>query len=104
MSDNGLSYSRGMEKKLSWQEIKQGFDQEWVELIEYDWPDEEAFPRSGIVRVHAKSRREFDRLINQDPPLDSALVYVGERKPEPGVIYSANLHQWKIVKNEAVRD
>ena len=44
--------------------------------------------------MHAKGRGEFDKLINQDPPEHSALVFVGEMKPEPGVILSANLHQW----------
>ena len=85
-----------MTKKLSWSEICAQYDQEWVELIDYDWPEEEAFPRSGTIRVHAAMRKEFDRLINEDPPADSALVFVGERKPEPGVVLSANSHQWKM--------
>ncbi len=66
-----------MSAKLSWEEIKKQYDQEWVELIDYDWPEEEVYPRSGIVRVHAKTRRDFDNLIDVDPPFDSAYVYVG---------------------------
>ena len=81
--------------RLSWDEITKSFDQEWVELVDYDWPENAAYPRAGVVRVHAKARREFDRLINQDPPPDSALIFVGNRLPDPGVVFSANLHQWR---------
>ena len=33
-----------------------------------------------MVRVHAKTRREFDDLVDVDPPDDSANVYVDRRK------------------------
>ena len=66
-----------MEKKLTWHEIEQLYDKEWVELIDYDWPEEEPYPISGIVRVHAPNRPEFDKLIAVDPPYDSAYVFVG---------------------------
>ena len=69
---------RRMEKKLTWEEIKRLYDQEWVELVDYDWPDEEIDPRAGVVRVHAKTREEFDRLTDIDPPKHSAIVFVGE--------------------------
>ena len=67
-----------MDKKLNWDEIKRKYDQEWVELVDYDWPDEDPDPRSGIVRVHAKTREEFDRLTDINPAQDSAIVFVGE--------------------------
>jgi hypothetical protein len=35
----------------------------------------------GVVRVHAKDRREFDRLAAIDPPIDSACVFVGDPLP-----------------------
>ncbi len=66
--------------KLTWKKIKKQYDQEWVELIDYDWPDTEAYPLSGIVRVHAKTRSEFDDLGDVDPPFDSAYVFVGQPK------------------------
>ena len=84
-----------MVRKLTRKEIQKQYDQEWVELVDYDWPDTEPFPRDGVVRVHAKSRREFDVLILEDPPIDSALVFVGERQAPPGVVLNANLHQWR---------
>lgn len=67
-----------MKIKMTWDEIKTQYDQEWVELVDYDWPDEQTDPKSGVVRVHAKTRAEFDRLVAIDAPLDSAYVFVGE--------------------------
>ena len=81
-----------MGKKLTWEHIQQQYDQEWVELVDYDWPEIETHPVEGIVRVHAKTRKEFDRLIQENPPDLSALVYVGRPKRKPGLILSANLH------------
>ncbi len=82
-----------MNNKLSWSEIEKLYDREWVQLVDYDWPEEEAYPHAGVVRVHAKSRKEFDKLLLEDPPSDSALVFVGEREIPPNVILSANLHR-----------
>ena len=67
-----------MSQKLTWEEIKKQYDQEWVELIDYDWPDEDPDPTAGVVRIHAKTREEFDRLTDIDPPVDSAIVFVGD--------------------------
>ena len=67
-----------MNTKLTWDEIKALYPDEWVELIDYDWPDEEQDPRAGVVRVHAKTRDEFDKATAIDPPRDAASVYVGE--------------------------
>lgn len=78
-----------MDKKLTWDEIKALYPDEWVELIDYDWPDEERDPRGGVVRVHAKTREEFDTLTAIDPPGDAASVYVGEIFP-PGNNFHGN--------------
>jgi len=80
-------------KKLSWEEIKQRFDREWVELVDYEWEDTKLYPSSGVVRVHAKNRKEFDRLILQNPPEDSALVFVGKRKRPENVVLNLNLRR-----------
>ena len=74
-----------MSKKLTWEQIKELYKQEWVELVGYDWPDENPDPRAGIVRVHAKDRAEFDRLAAIDAPSDSACVFVGDPLPSSGV-------------------
>lgn len=87
-----------MNKKLTWDEIKQQYDGQWVELIDFDWDEAEPDPQAGVVRCHSKDRKEFHRLILQDPvPAEAALVYVGEIFPKKGnIIFSANLHQYKL--------
>lgn len=73
-----------METKLTWEEIKKRYDQEWILLDDFDWDEEDEFPKAGVVAVHAKERREFDRLIAaRAPGFDSALIFVGEPK-NPG--------------------
>jgi hypothetical protein len=86
-----------MNKKLTWKEIELGFDKQWIQLTDYDWPEEEALPFSGVVVAHAKSRKEFDELITKNFHDYSALLYVGERDLPPNTFLSANMHQWKNI-------
>ena len=65
------------EQKLSWEEIEKLYDQEWIELIDYDWSEYDMHPISGIIRVHAKDRSEFDKLAAINPPKESAFIFVG---------------------------
>lgn len=83
-----------MGEKLTWSEIKSQYPDEWVELIECDWDDFEVDPRSGIVRDHAKKRKELHERIMKKPVDDSAIVYTGKMKIPEGSIFSANLHQY----------
>ena len=46
-----------MNKKLNWDEIRNTYSHEWVELIEYEWHEFEPKPRAGIVIDHAKNRK-----------------------------------------------
>ncbi len=57
-------------EKLTWEQIEKLYDKEWVELVDFEWSEEEAYPQSGVVRVHAANRKKFDELILQDPPKD----------------------------------
>ncbi len=83
-----------MHEKLNWEEIQKRFDQEWVELVDYEWEDTKPYPSGGVVRVHSNNRKEFDRLILQDPPEDSAFVFVGKRKRHENVVLNFNMrHQ-----------
>jgi hypothetical protein len=67
-----------MEKKLTWEEIKKQYNQEWVLLDQCEWLEEEIDPRSGIVRFHAKDRFEFDRMLSTlESGFDAAIVFVG---------------------------
>ena len=83
-----------MTERLTWEEIEAQYDRQWVQLVDFDWPEEEALPRAGIVVAHAKTRREFDAIIAEAPQENSALLYVGKREIPPDVVLSANLHQW----------
>ena len=66
-------------EKLSWEQIKKLYDHEWVLLDNFDWPEEQEYPKAGIVVIHAKKRAEFDRLIAaREAGFDSALIFVGE--------------------------
>ncbi len=82
-----------MEKKLTWEEIRKQYDQQWVELVDYDWPEEDEHPHTGIVRVHSSDRAEFYRLAAIDSPKDSALVFVGKHKPVPGKHFSPGMRR-----------
>lgn len=72
-----------MEKKLTWEEIKKLYDQEWVELVDYDWPEGTPYPRSGVVRVHDADRKNFHAAVKMQTPAGSALVFVGTPHMNP---------------------
>lgn len=67
-------------KKLSWDEIRKEYDQEWVHLIDYDWDESDPYPKSGVVHLHAKTRKEFDKLMITSDPIAGARIYVGDIK------------------------
>ena len=83
-----------MDEKLTWEEIKARYPDQWVELIECEWDETEPDPRNGIVRRHAKKRKEIHEQFMKDPVDDSAIVYTGEFKVPDGMVFSANLHQY----------
>ena len=80
-------------EKLTWDEIKKRYDKEWVELVDYEWPEEKPYPVAGTVRAHASNRKAFYQWVNTEPmPKDSAIVYVGKIQMSDGVIRH-NLYQ-----------
>ena len=74
--------------KLSWEEIKKLYDQEWVELVDYDWPEGTPLPRAGVVRVHERDRQKFHALVKTQIPAGSALVFVGTPKRGQEIVYN----------------
>ena len=80
--------------KLSWEQIQKMYDKEWVQLVDYDWPDGEPFPKSGIVRTHHPERKQFYHKVSQitPKPTDSAFIFVGIPLKDPGVIHT-NFHK-----------
>jgi len=67
-----------MSERLTWEEIKQRYKNEWVELVDFEWDETELDPKSGVVHVHSKDRKEFDKLICHGRVKESAIVYTGE--------------------------
>lgn len=66
-----------MEEILSWKEIEQKYQDQWVQLIDFEWKEGEPRPIRGKVRISAPTRREFNRLVLSSPPADAARIYVG---------------------------
>jgi hypothetical protein len=81
-------------EKLTWDEIKQRYDREWVQLVDFDWADDEQYPAAGVVRVHAPTRKEFNDLTKQQPPAGgTARIYVGTPEKDPNTVICCNLHR-----------
>jgi len=92
---------RRMGDKISWHQIEALYDQEWVELTDFDWEETELFPTAGCVRVHSRDQKEFHRLIKRDTPLDSAILFVGKKVKGRNAFLTSNLRQ---IINERVQD
>lgn len=67
-------------KKLSWNQIQTEYDGQWVHLIDYDWAEGTPYPVSGVVHIHAKTRKEFNALIKAADRIPGARIYVGDIK------------------------
>ena len=78
-------------ERLSWEEIQKRYNQQWVQLVDYEWPEGEPRPLSGRVRIHAPERREFNKLILESEAVDAARVYVGDHRLPESTILSSNI-------------
>jgi hypothetical protein len=79
-------------KNLTWDEIKKLYDQEWVQLVDYDWPDGELYPRSGVLRTHGSNKKEFHQQCRRKPvPDDSAILFIGPPRTAENLVFSSNL-------------
>ena len=83
-----------MQEKLTWEEIRSTYKDEWVELVNFEWNESEANPSCGVVYRHSKERKELHTLFMRDPIDNSAIVFTGTIKFPEGSIFSANLHQY----------
>ena len=64
--------------RMSWNRIKELFEGEWVELVDFDWEWTSSFPRLARVRNHASDRAELMSLIDVQGSLENSVVlYVG---------------------------
>ena len=79
-----------LQDTLTWEEIAARYDQEWVELLDYVWPEGEPYPLNGVVGIHARDKRAFYAELNrrQPKPEDSALLFVGQPPRPEGALYA----------------
>ena len=75
-------------EKLTWDEISKEYHEQWVELIDYDWPEGTPYPRAGVVRAHDKDRKKFHALVKSQTPAGSALLFVGAPSRTEGVVHN----------------
>ncbi len=87
-----------MSEKLTWEEIKTRYPDQWVELIDFEWDEFEPYPRSGVVRYQSKARKEIHQQFMNNPVDNSSIVYTGAMKIQEGSVFSANLHQYGVRK------
>ena len=77
-------------EKLSWEQICKQYDKEWVHMIDYDWKDGVPYPENGIVRIHAKTRKDFDDLMLASDPISGARLFVGQIEGSEDFIMMGN--------------
>ena len=81
-----------MDKRLTWEEIKAQFDQQWIQLVDYDWPEGTPYPRSGIIRTFGNDKKDFHKRCQEgNVPKDSAFLYVGHKKSFDSSVFSPSL-------------
>lgn len=83
-----------MTERLTWEEIRKRYPDQWVELVDFEWDEFEPDPRSGVVRLSAKKRKDIHSQYMKDPVDISAIIYTGKMKIPEGMVFSANLHQY----------
>lgn len=77
-------------KKLTWEEIRKEYDGQWVHLIDYDWTDGQPYPSGGVVRIHARDRRDFDDQMLSSEPISGARLFVGKVEGNEDLIMMGN--------------
>jgi hypothetical protein len=79
-------------QRVTWEQIKTSYNQEWIELVDYIWPDGEMYPLEGVIRSHGANKKEFHLQCRKDPmPLDSAILFVGPPVSKDGALFSPSL-------------
>lgn len=64
-----------MERKMTWDEMKREFPNEWLLIVDYD-TDKSGHVLEGVVARHSAEKDEVYRLPALDKP--SAFKYTGE--------------------------
>ena len=64
--------------RLTWSQINEFFEGEWVELVDYKWDWNQTLQSWGHVRNHAKDRNELiSKIRESDKTSNSVVLYLG---------------------------
>ncbi len=64
-----------MSQKMTWNEIKERYPDEWLLIVDYDL-DESGRLKSGVVKRHSRNKNEIYRQPLNDKP--AAFRFTGE--------------------------
>lgn len=73
-------------ERLTWDEIKARYPDEWVALVEYEWPDPGELV-GGVVHAHSPSHAELIRMAKG--LRQAAIRWTGKKR---GTLLRAALH------------
>ena len=67
-------------KPIAWSKLKNFFEGQWVELVDYKWDWNAAAPSCARIRHHATGRAELLELIRRDGAVKGSVVlFIGAR-------------------------
>ena len=68
-------------KSIPWSHIRDFFEGQWIELVDYKWDWNAPTPTCGTIRHHSSDRAELLELIRKDRKIEGSVVlYVGNRR------------------------
>ncbi len=72
---------RQLSLRLTWSQIVEMFDGEWVELVDFNWDWKDAHPRLATVRHHAPDRRALMESVRNAPTDQvTAILYISSNR------------------------
>ena len=85
-----------MAEKLSWEEIKRQYPNEWVSIVDFE-EDKSGFVVNGIVIYHNPQKsiysKELSKILEETKHNEVASLYTGRHKP---------LRAWEVSSRERV--
>jgi hypothetical protein len=74
MKSSRTAHSPLSSKPIAWSKLKNFFEGQWVELVDYKWDWNAAAPSCARIRHHATDRSELLELIRQDKKIPGSVV------------------------------
>lgn len=63
-----------MYQRLTWNQVREHFTGEWVELVEYRWDWNRPYPAWAVIRHHDEDRAELMERIQSASPVPTSVV------------------------------